>query len=132
MNSTPHALAAFRIAVAVLVFVCHGWHKIFEAFGYFVGDKEWKLVVEISELGLPLPSLSALFATFAQTLGAILVGLGWWTRIASLIVVASLLGAILQNISTGRDPQLAILYTLSMMLIAGTGGGSWKLENRKS
>ena len=53
-----------------------------------------------------------------------------FTRINALLLFGALSGAILQNLLAGRDPQLAILYTLVVLTLAFMGGGKISLDAR--
>ena len=53
---------------------------------------------------------------------------GLFTRINALLLFGALSGAILQNLLAGRDPQLAILYTLVVLTLAFIGGGRISLD----
>jgi len=44
------------------------------------------------------------------------------------LLFGALSGAILQNLLAGRDPQLAILYTLVVLSLAFIGGGRISLD----
>src|SRR6266576_7115745 len=54
--------------------------------------------------------------------------LGLFTRINAILLFGALSGAILQNLLAGRDPQLAILYTLVVLTLAFMGGGRISLR----
>lgn len=45
-----------------------------------------------------------------------------------MLLAGALSGAILQNLLAGRDPQLAILYTLVVVSLAIAGGGRYSLD----
>ena len=49
---------------------------------------------------------------------------------AAALLVAVLGVAILQNLLAGRDPQLAILYTLVVATLALMGGGRFSLDTK--
>ncbi len=45
-----------------------------------------------------------------------------------MLLAGALGGAILQNLLAGRDPQLAILYTLVVVTLVIMGGGRYSLD----
>ncbi|SRR5258706_11590740 len=60
----------------------------------------------------PAPLASAVAATLVQFICAPFIAVGLFTRINAALLSGALSRAILQNLLAGRDPQLAILYTL--------------------
>jgi TQO small subunit DoxD len=56
--------------------------------------------------------------------------IGLFTRINAALLVCALSGAILQNLLAGRDPQLAILYTLVVVTLVFIGSGKYSLDAR--
>ena len=61
---------------------------------------------------LPAPLAPAGVATLVQFNCSLFVVVAWFTRITLALLVCALSGVILQNLLIGRDPQLAIFYTL--------------------
>jgi uncharacterized membrane protein YphA (DoxX/SURF4 family) len=81
---------------------------------------------------LPAPLASAVAATLVQFICSLFVLVGWFTRINAALLVCALSGAILQNLLAGRDPQLAILYTIIVVTLVFIGGGKYSLDARAS
>ena len=81
---------------------------------------------------LPAPLASAVAATLVQFICSLFVVVGWFTRINAALLVCALSGAILQNLLAGRDPQLAILYTLVVVTLVFMGGGKYSLDAKAS
>ena len=67
-------------------------------------------------------------ATLVQFICSLFIIVGLFTRINALLLFGALSGAILQNLLAGRDPQLAILYTLVVLSLAFIGGGRISLD----
>jgi uncharacterized membrane protein YphA (DoxX/SURF4 family) len=63
---------------------------------------------------------------------SLFVVVGWFTRINAALLVCALSGAILQNLLAGRDPQLAILYTLVVVTLVFMGSGKYSLDAKAS
>jgi uncharacterized membrane protein YphA (DoxX/SURF4 family) len=78
----------------------------------------------------PAPLASAVAATLVQFICSLFITIGLFTRINAILLFGALSGAILQNLLAGRDPQLAILYTLVVLTIAFMGGGRISLDAR--
>jgi uncharacterized membrane protein YphA (DoxX/SURF4 family) len=76
----------------------------------------------------PVPIASSPVATTVQFKSSIFVAAGCLTRINSALLVVVLGVAILQNVLSGRDPQLAILYTLIVLSLMLMGGGRFSAD----
>jgi len=63
-----------------------------------------------------------------QFICSLFIIIGLFTRINAILLFGALSGAILQNLLAGRDPQLAILYTLVVLTLAFMGGGRISLD----
>jgi uncharacterized membrane protein YphA (DoxX/SURF4 family) len=124
LNSDATSLATavghlvLRVTVGLMIFYIHGWHKLEDWIAYLQHGTPWKLAEEVAEMRFPAPMASALAATLV----------GCLTRINSTLLVGVLSVAILQNVLAGRDPQLAILYTLTVTTLALMGGGRFSLD----
>jgi putative oxidoreductase len=121
-------LLLLRVVTGGLVFIIHGWHKLPGGLAYFRDGTSWPLAAEIAEIGLPAPVLAASFATAVQFVAAPLLVLGLGTRIVAILLTAVLAGAVAQNLLSGRDPQLALLYVTNATVLALMGGGRFSVD----
>lgn len=119
-----------RVSTGFMIFYIHGWHKLEGGIAYLQHGTPWVLAKEVAEMGFPLPVPSAFAATFVQFLCAPLIALGFFTRVNAILLTGALSVAILQNLLAGRDPQLAILYTLVTTSLIFLGGGKYSLDAR--
>jgi putative oxidoreductase len=119
-----------RVSAGLMVFYVHGFHKLESWIDYLQHGTPWKLFEEVNGMHFPAPYESAIAATLVQFICSLFVVLGWFTRINAALVVGALSGAILQNLLAGRDPQLAILYTLVMITLVFIGGGKYSFDAR--
>jgi uncharacterized membrane protein YphA (DoxX/SURF4 family) len=87
-----------------------------------------ELAEEVAEMHFPAPLASAVVATTVQFICALFLIAGLFTRINAALLVAVLGGAILQNLLSGHDLQLAILYTLLVLTLVLMGGGRFSLD----
>jgi uncharacterized membrane protein YphA (DoxX/SURF4 family) len=76
----------------------------------------------------PAPVASAWAATIIQFVCPLFIAAGLFTRINAVLLTGALSGAILQNLLVGRDPQLAILYTLVVVSLSFIGGSRFSLD----
>jgi len=112
-----------RASTGLMIFYIHGLHKLESGLAYLQHGTPRKLAEEVAEMRFPAPVASALAATIVQFVCAPLIAMGLLTRLSAVLLTGTLSVAILQNLLTGRDPQLAILYVLVMMSLVFLGGG---------
>jgi uncharacterized membrane protein YphA (DoxX/SURF4 family) len=126
--STAWGLLLLRGGAGCLIFYIHGWHKLEGGLAFLRNGTPWQLAREIAEMHFPAPVASAFAATAAQFIFAPLLALGLFTRLSGAILTCVLGVAIAQNLLADRDPQLAILYTLTVAAFALIGGGRFSLD----
>ena len=78
------ALLILRVVLGVIM-LYHGWPKLTNLGGTIEG---------FSGMGVPLPALSAVFATVAEVGGGLLLLFGVLTDVAGLLIAVDMLGAI--------------------------------------
>jgi putative oxidoreductase len=78
------ALLILRVVLAIIM-LYHGWPKLTNLGGTIEG---------FTGMGIPVPALSAIFATLAEVGGGLLLLVGALTDIAGLLVAIDMLGAI--------------------------------------
>jgi putative oxidoreductase len=117
-----------RVVTGGLVFYLHGWHKMLQGWAYLHDGTPWPLITEIADMRISAPVAFAFGATFIQLLCGLLLALGLGTRFAAFALTMVLAGAIAQNLAAGRDPQLAILYTLNAAGFVLIGGGRFSCD----
>jgi putative oxidoreductase len=119
-----------RVSAGTMIFYIHGLHKLEGWIAYLQHGTPWTLAEEVAGMHFPAPLASAVAATLVQFICSLFVILGLFTRINAILLFGALSGAILQNLLAGRDPQLAILYTLVVLTLAFIGGGRISLDAR--
>jgi len=118
-----------RVSAGLMIFYIHGWHKLEGWIAYLQHGTPWKLAEEVAGMHLPAPLAAVVVAALVQFVCSLCVVVGLLTRINAALLVGALSGAILQNLMAHRDPQLAILYTLTMVAAAFSGGGKFSLDS---
>lgn len=129
-------LLLLRVAAGGMLLALHGWGKLKGMLGMF-GGEEWGFVGFVGSIGFPLPKLFAVLAALAESLGALLLVAGLFTRWAALVVTLNMSVAVYYHLT--RDPQqrfeLAAMYLAVALLLALAGPGAASvdtlLRNRK-
>lgn len=121
-----------RVSAGLMIFYIHGWHKLEGWIAYLHDGTPWKLAEEVAGMHFPAPLASAVAAMLVQFICSLFIVTGLFTRVNAALLACALSGAILQNLLAGRDPQLAILYTLVVMTLVLIGGGKYSLDARIS
>jgi putative oxidoreductase len=121
-----------RVSAGGMIFYIHGWHKLEGWISYLQHGTPWKLVEEVAGMHFPAPLASAVAATLVQFICSLFIVVGLFTRINAALLLCALSGAILQNLLAGRDPQLAVLYSLVVLTIVFMGAGKYSLDARLS
>jgi uncharacterized membrane protein YphA (DoxX/SURF4 family) len=127
-GATQWGLLMLRVVTGALIFYIHGWHKLTGGLDYLRHGAPWPLANEVAEMHFPAPVAAAFAATAVQFLCAPLLVVGLFTRLNALVLTGVLSVAIAQNLLAGRDPQLAILYTLNVTVFVFAGGGPFSLD----
>lgn len=119
-KSQAYALSVLRVAVGA-VFTAHGAQKLL-VYG-LAGTAG-----AFSQIGIPLPTLSAAAATAAELLGGIALVLGLFTRLATLPLLGTMLVALVavhaKNgffLPEGGEYVLTLLAALVTIRLAGPG-----------
>jgi putative oxidoreductase len=117
-----------RVSAGIMIFYIHGLHKLEGCIACVQHGTPWTLAEEVAGMHMPAPLASAVAATLVQFICSLFIVVGLFTRINAALLVCALTGAIMQNLLTGRDPQLAILYTLVVVALVFMGGGRFSLD----
>lgn len=129
MNSTIFrdiATLVARIGLGV-VFIAHGWQKLNTN-----GLEATKAGFE--GMGVPLPVVSAYFATFVELVGGVALVLGIFTPIIGILLFLDMLGAFLfvhydlgVFVSEGGY-ELVVALGVGSLLLGAVGAGRFSLD----
>lgn len=123
---TDIVLLISRVAIGVIL-VAHGWQKF----------NEWTLdgtAAAFEGMGIPAPSVAAVFVTVIEVIGGVLLILGLFTPVVAVLNMISMLGALfLVHISNGvfvgnGGFELVLALFAGLLMIAALGGGKLSLD----
>src|SRR5690348_18242755 len=120
-----------RVGYAVLLIGFHGYARFFRAFNYAVRHQPWTFVAVVQRLGFPMPGVFAVLSALDESIGALLIGVGFFTRWAAAIVCVNMGVAFYNEAakwSNGGTPELPALYLLGAIAILILGGGQYGVD----
>jgi putative oxidoreductase len=125
---TDRALLLVRIALGI-VFVMHGAQKLF-VFGH-AGT-----TALMSQVGVPVPGVSAVLITATELGGGLALLLGAFTRVASALIAFAMLVAILTvHLPNGFFLPTGYEYALTNLLVSLSltmaGAGAYSMDARR-
>jgi uncharacterized membrane protein YphA (DoxX/SURF4 family) len=83
----------------------------------------------IAKMGFPLPFLLALWITFNESIGALLISAGLCTRVLAASSALGMAGALYTSLRLGEDALRAALYLIIFVTLALTGPGKLSLDH---
>jgi uncharacterized membrane protein YphA (DoxX/SURF4 family) len=123
-------LFLLRVGTGLSLCILFGLPKVKAAAGY-LGGKPWPFIDFNRKIGLPAPVLVAYFQTLNESLGALLVACGVWTRSASFILFIGFLGATLCSLKEREASWITAAYLMLIFAsIALTGPGTISIDRR--
>jgi putative oxidoreductase len=123
---SPFSYALMRFATGAIL-VPHGVQKILNV-------PIDKFAQNIAAKGLPLPEAMAYLTYFAESVAAICIAIGLFTRIAAAVVGIEMLVIVLVfqwqfgYFWTNRGYEFALLWTLLCIAIFFKGGGRYSVD----
>ena len=93
----------------------------------FFGEP-WTFVSLVGSLGFPLPSVFAVLSALSESVGAVLVGVGFFTRSAAAVIALNMAVAFINEASKGDPLELPGLYLLGAVVILLLGPGRLSVD----
>jgi putative oxidoreductase len=128
---TDYGLLVLRGSAALLLMV-YGWKKFIWLFPLISGRvawSSWGFAAQIGKMGFPLPILPAVFVVLCESVGALFIALGLFTRVSAALTALSMAGALYFSLRVGEASwQLAAIYVLSFVTLALTGPGKLSID----
>lgn len=130
-SSIDGALFALRMGSGLSLLVTFGWRK-FIGYSLLIHSRKSLatagLAPLIQSMGFPAPALLAVYAVLNESLGALCVACGLWTRFASSCVALSMAGAFFVSLRLAEEPLRAGLYLIMFLTLVLTGPGKFSVD----
>jgi putative oxidoreductase len=134
-TQTDYGLLILRGSAALLLTV-FGWKKFIWLFPLISGRvawSSWGFAAQIGKMGFPLPILLAIFVVLCESVGALLIALGLFTRVSAALTALSMAGALYFSLRVGEASwHLATVYFLSFVTLALTGPGKVSIDHLRN
>ena len=117
-----------RLGFAGLLIGLHGWARAHRAWAYVVHGQPWTFVDLVGRLGFPFPPLFAVLSVASESLGALLLVPGYFTRVAAFFCCCNFTVAFYNEAHKGDPWELPSLYLLMALVLVIGGGGKWSLD----
>ncbi len=115
-----------------LLLIVYGWKKFTWLFPLISGRlawNSWGFAAQIGKMGFPLPILLAVFVVLSESVGALFIALGFFTRVSAALTALSMAGALYFSLRVGEASwHLAAVYSLSFVTLALTGPGKFSID----
>ena len=121
-------LLVLRLGIAGLMLALHGWARLGRAFSYAILGTEWPFIGVVAGLGIPMAGMFAVASALSESFGAILVGIGLFTKPAAVFLVIDMTVALCNEVSGGDPIELPALYFIAALTIVMTGPGRYGLD----
>ena len=129
---TDIGLLVLRLGFASLLIGFHGWARLGRAIGYVAYGQPWTFVNVVERLGFPIPSVFAVLSASTESIGALLVAAGLFTRWASASIAINMAVALFNESVSGDPLELPALYLLGALAITLLGPGRWSLDGLRT
>ncbi|CUU05688.1 putative oxidoreductase [Candidatus Thermokryptus mobilis] len=123
------ALSLLRFATGLMLALFHGLGKVNGALGFFFGDKEWRFIQTVANLGFPAPVVFASLSALAEFVGGLLLAVGLFTRYVSAFIAINMAVAVYSNLVNNTKYELALLYFLISLVYLFKSGEGISLDN---
>jgi uncharacterized membrane protein YphA (DoxX/SURF4 family) len=121
-------LLVLRVGAGLSLLVLFGIPKLGDAFAY-LHTHQWQFVDFNRHVGLPAPVLVAFIQTVNESLGALLVAIGWWQRWAAGLLFIGFTAATACSLKAHEQAWLmAAYFALMFGALALTGPGAFSLD----
>jgi putative oxidoreductase len=127
-STADAGLLLLRAGLAALLLSLHGWARTIDAYNLVVHHRAWPFVAVVARLGFPAPKVFAVLSAAAESLGALLVGIGLATRIAAFAIAVDMGVAIYSLRHARAGFELPALYLVAAVALVAAGAGRYAVE----
>jgi putative oxidoreductase len=107
----------------------HGWARLVKAFAYLFLGQPWSFIGLVQRMGFPVPVVFAVASALAESVGAVLLIVGFGTRWAALAIAFNLAIAVGLEISKhSAAVELPSVYLIAVAAIGIAGAGGYSLD----
>lgn len=131
VSKTDVGLLLLRLGFASLLIGFHGWTRLHRAAGFVFFGEPWTFVSLVERLGFPLPSVFAVLSALSESVGALMVAVGLFTRSTSAAIALNMTVALMNEASKGDPLELPGLYFLGAVVILVLGPGLVSVDRRR-
>lgn len=121
-------LLLLRAGIGLLLCVNHGWAKLQGAAAYLFTGADWRMPQVVAADGLPFPAFLAVCAALAESVAALLLAAGLWTRYAAAAVAINMAVAAYHHMRSDWRVESALLYFLPALLFVFMPPGYFSLD----
>ena len=130
-SSVDLGLLVHRLGYAALLIALHGWPRTVRVWNHFVHGEPWGFINLVAGIGFPMPAVFAVLSVLAESIGAVLLIPGLWTRWAAGILAINFIVAVASEGAKGDPIELPALYLLGALTLALAGPGRFSLDARR-
>ena len=124
-NKNEYSLLLLRVVFGLIMLINHGINKI------TADTTKWKRLGSALTDLIGFEFLSTFFgfmASFSESIGALLIVFGLFTRSASVLLFTTMLVASINHLIDNEFPELAILYCILCLVLILSGPGKYSLD----
>jgi putative oxidoreductase len=121
-------LLFLRIGVGLPLSLVHGWQKLADAGGFIFAGHPWGFVGLVRSLGFPVPVFFAICAALGESVCALSVSCGLFTRVTAGAVTATMAVAMYGCFKSGTPVESAYLFAIPFAVLTVTGPGKFSLD----
>jgi uncharacterized membrane protein YphA (DoxX/SURF4 family) len=127
-DSLHAGLLILRLGAGLSLLMLFGAEKVRDALLYWATG-HWSFIDFNRRMGVPAPVLAAYLQTVNESLAALLVSIGLFTRYAAVSVAAGFVAAVYYSRRAGEGAWIiAALYAVMFATLAFTRGGRWSMD----
>jgi putative oxidoreductase len=130
VSTADIGLLLLRLGFAGLMIGFHGWARLHRATSYMFFGEPWTFVALVGRLGFPFPGFFAVLSALSESIGALFVGAGLFTRYAAGVVAFNMAVALTNELMKGDPIELPALYLMIAITIAVLGPGRLSIRQK--